>query len=78
VKLLEFLDITVMNDKSYDDNPLSEQSVTEPNVPPAETESPLSYDSKDLFQGRREIVIRHHAEDYRLRVTRNDKLILNK
>ncbi len=34
--------------------------------------------SEDLFQGRREIVIRHGREDYRLRLTRAGKLILNK
>ena len=31
-----------------------------------------------LFRGAKEIVIRHHGDDYRLRITRNDKLILTK
>jgi hemin uptake protein HemP len=35
-------------------------------------------DSARLLQGRREIVIRHGNETYRLRHTRNDKLILTK
>ncbi len=43
-----------------------------------ETESPRIYDSADLFQGTQEVLIRHHGEVYRLRLTRNDKLILNK
>lgn len=31
-----------------------------------------------LFCGAKEIVIRHQGEDYRLRITKNDKLILTK
>lgn len=31
-----------------------------------------------LFQGSQEILINHHGEIYRLRVTRNSKLILTK
>jgi len=34
--------------------------------------------SRDLFQGRREVVILHGDEKYRLRITRQDKLILTK
>lgn len=35
-------------------------------------------DSTRLLQGQREVVIRHGGEVYRLRHTRNDKLILTK
>ena len=35
-------------------------------------------DSDRLLQGRREVLIRHGNECYRLRHTRNDKLILTK
>lgn len=35
-------------------------------------------DSARLLQGRREVLIRHGGECYRLRHTRNDKLILTK
>jgi len=35
-------------------------------------------DSTALLQGRRELLIRHDGELYRLRRTRNDKLILTK
>jgi hemin uptake protein HemP len=31
-----------------------------------------------LFRGTREVVIRHGAVEYRLRITRTDKLILTK
>lgn len=34
--------------------------------------------SEDLFASRREIIILHGAERYRLRLTSNDKLILTK
>lgn len=34
--------------------------------------------SSELFQGRSEIVIQHHGQDYRLRITRQNKMILTK
>jgi hemin uptake protein HemP len=34
--------------------------------------------SDDLFQGAREILIRHGDDIYRLRLTKNDRLILHK
>jgi hemin uptake protein HemP len=34
--------------------------------------------SEELLRGDREIVIMHAGETYRLRITRNDKLILTK
>ncbi|HEY6546238.1 MAG TPA: hemin uptake protein HemP, partial [Dokdonella sp.] len=37
-----------------------------------------SVDSRRLLGGARELLIRHGTEDYRLRLTRNDKLILTK
>ncbi|NYZ62479.1 hemin uptake protein HemP [Luteimonas deserti] len=43
-------------------------------TPPALVE----LDSADLLGGRREVLIRHGNETYRLRHTRNDKLILTK
>lgn len=36
------------------------------------------YDSRDLFRGRQEILIDHADHTYRLRITRQDKLILTK
>lgn len=37
-----------------------------------------SVDSHQLLRGRRELVIDHSGQQYRLRLTRNDKLILTK
>lgn len=34
--------------------------------------------SEDLFRGTQELIIEHQGQEYRLRLTRNDKLILNK
>jgi len=39
---------------------------------------PVILDSRDLFGKSTEIKIRHQDELYRLLITRNDKLILNK
>lgn len=44
---------------------------------PASTE-PVEIDSIRLLKGQRELLIRHGSECYRLRHTRNDKLILTK
>ena len=35
-------------------------------------------DSRALLEGSRELVIRHGEQEYRLRLTQNDKLILTK
>lgn len=37
-----------------------------------------AFDSRDLMRGGREVLIRHAGQVYRLRHTRNDKLILVK
>lgn len=34
--------------------------------------------SQDLFRDGNELIIEHQGQEYRLRLTRNDKLILNK
>ena len=39
---------------------------------------PPSVDSRELLAGRRELIIRHGEETYRLRVTASNKLILTK
>ena len=39
---------------------------------------PQAFSAELLFCGAKEIVIRHQGDDYRLRITRNDKLILTK
>ena len=56
------------------DKPIREESATElsPSFPLREI------DSSSLLQGEKEILIRHGDEVYRLRLTRNGKLILQK
>ena len=44
----------------------------------AQSPPTLEIDSLRLLQGQRELRIRHGNETYRLRHTRNDKLILTK
>lgn len=41
-------------------------------------EADSAMDSQDLLRGTREVLIRHGGDVYRLRHTRNDKLILTK
>lgn len=43
-----------------------------------ETGGPRIVTSEALLQGGREVIIRHGGDDYRLRLTRVGKLILNK
>jgi hemin uptake protein HemP len=42
------------------------------------TAARLQMSSRDLFRGQREIVILHGRNEYLLRITRADKLILTK
>jgi hemin uptake protein HemP len=56
--------------------------VTEPDAArtgvPVAAASRVRMSSRDLFRGRREIVILHAGHEYLLRITRADKLILTK
>lgn len=45
---------------------------------PAPSAPPPRVRSEDLLRGRREIVIDHQGQEYRLLRTRNNRLILNK
>ncbi len=46
---------------------------------PERPQSQLRLRSQDLFRGgSNELIIEHQGLEYRLRLTRNDKLILNK
>jgi hemin uptake protein HemP len=53
-------------------------------APPARDERasagprPRRVESVTLFQLERELVIVHHGQEYRLRITKSDKLILTK
>jgi hemin uptake protein HemP len=65
-------------DKACGESPDTNPWPTSDKSLPPETDSPRIFDSEELLGGRQEILIRHHGEIYRLRLTRNDKLILNK
>ena len=47
------------------------------NSQPLQLSKPV-FRSQDLFQGKREIIIEHAKEYYRLLITKSGKLILNK
>jgi hemin uptake protein HemP len=50
-----------------------------PTVPPSSKEKPLAVvDARELFRGLREVWIEHAGVRYRLRITRRNKLILQK
>jgi hemin uptake protein HemP len=51
-----------------------------PEPPPAEKRSgsPPVVIAEELFRGKREVVIEHDGVRYRLRITRRNKLILQK
>ena len=51
---------------------------TDPLVNPVLHPADLVMQSASLFEGRQEIVIIHNGHEYRLRVTRQNKLILTK
>lgn len=38
----------------------------------------IDFSTKTMFKGRKTLVIEHRGEEYCLRLTRNDKLILTK
>lgn len=62
-----------MNDLQPE-KPAREESTTELPSPYAHRE----IDSSDLLKGENEVLIRHGDEVYRLRLTKNGKLILQK
>jgi hemin uptake protein HemP len=47
-------------------------------LPPQPRVGPRRVSSHALLGGARELVIEHRGEEYRLRITSNDKLILTK
>jgi hemin uptake protein HemP len=62
--------------------PAKEESMAEPQKPPAppaeKAEGEPVIDARVLLQGRREVWIEHAGVRYRLRLTRRNKLILQK
>jgi hemin uptake protein HemP len=67
--------ITSLQMKSH--LPMRPSSAPDP-APTGEADGPVQSRSEDLLQGRRELLIRHGDEQYRLRLTRMNKLILTK
>ena len=45
---------------------------------PAAASGPVRISSAEIFHGRRDIVIVHRGQEYRLHITKADKLILTK
>jgi len=54
------------------------RSLTSGESSPASKTIENRYDSQTLFRGQQEILIEHAGHAYRLRITRQDKLILTK
>ncbi|MBU8537631.1 hemin uptake protein HemP [Falsiroseomonas tokyonensis] len=52
--------------------------MTQPALVTRDTPAPAMVPSTELLRGARELLIEHHGEIYRLRLTSNDKLILTK
>jgi hemin uptake protein HemP len=62
-----------------DAKPHSRQPPADPQVnSPAESETVRVVRSEELFAGGRVVLIQHGGEQYRLLLTRNDRLILQK
>ncbi len=57
---------------------MKEKTASQSAKAPSKQTVEKSYDSRDLFCGRQEILIEHAGHAYRLRITRQDKLILTK
>ena len=55
---------------------MTEKAEDEPETGSRATAASIA--SGDLFNGRREVVIVHHGTEYRLHITKADKLILTK
>lgn len=67
-----------MNDDPVPDQPVPERTGNLLEVRPLEVRRPAPISSEELLGGQREIVIQHGTEQYRLRLTNNNKLILVK
>jgi hemin uptake protein HemP len=61
-------------DGTVGEKPGSSQQTAASSVPP----TPIRVDSAQLFNGRDEVRLIHRGQEYRLRITRQGKLILTK
>ena len=66
------------HDKKGDDQPMNQQPRVGRAAEPDPASAPRIVDSTALMDGRREILIRHGDDLYRLRITASNKLILTK
>lgn len=57
---------------------MNEPTKQQPSANQAASDSVRVIDSETLFQGQKLVVIQHEGEDYRLILTRNNRLILQK
>ena len=57
---------------------MSESEQRRPEEPVLPRQEQIVWRSEELFRDQREVLIRHGEEVYRLRITRQGKLILNK
>ena len=62
----------------FDNKGFSEPHDDKARIDRADTHPLQRIDSRRLLSGGRELVIDHAGQQYRLRLTRNDKLILTK
>ncbi|MCA9174213.1 MAG: hemin uptake protein HemP [Planctomycetales bacterium] len=63
-----------MNEQQSKEQPSPQQMPNSPSLQPVR----VCWDSDELLQGEKEVLISHHGEVYRLRETRNGKLLLGK
>ncbi|MDB5406253.1 MAG: hemin uptake protein HemP [Rhodospirillales bacterium] len=57
---------------------MNDEPAPAPPENPIAAQRPTSISSEQLLGGQREVIIQHGAEQYRLRLTNNNKLILVK
>jgi len=60
------------------DGPASPGPIANLSVPQRSSESPIIVDFEELARGAKELLITYQGQHYRLRLTRNHKLILTK
>lgn len=70
--------VTLNNENSYSECTKPDAEPQNKNGTPNDSEASLAYESGSLLKGFNEILIHHNGETYRLRLTKNNKLILHK
>ncbi len=66
------------NDSQFSELQMTQDSNAAGDKKQIETPRVRTFVTEELFQGEGEILIDHHGEQYRLSITKNDKLILTK